>query len=476
MTNRARITDVTRWRGSRRQVVAGAVGAAAAGLPGLGLGRARVQVTPGASPPASPAASPVARGASPQFLMVTDREEPTLWFYSIPDGRLTGKLDNLQMASHGSAFLLPDGHLILGKLGDQAGDLGRQSVEALVVDERGTPSIVASVPATFGESAAWITVDPNLTTLAFGSLREGDATSQVLNIIDLASFTNTELEFEMNEPEELTAWLLGDPLHLHVAVGGRIDSYELAALIGGNTTPLGSVEVDLGSHGGATDAARERLFYVTAPGQGMDVLDVSSGVAKYITQIPWDMDGRTGGYNARASVSRDGNHIFGVLTGNTEDPTQWAEFVCDLHVVNMADLTATRTPIGTGAFTTRWAMGAKVALAAGYNADGGTAYVIDTDVESATFASVIQEIPVNVPTNGQVPGAWDEEAQIYYVCAVTYDDTYGFVTIPGDGLVQVLDLAAGGVVQEITTETDLSGFGYSKVVQAGVAPVDLWGR
>jgi hypothetical protein len=406
--------------------------------------------------------------------MVTDREEPTLWFYSIPDGRLTGKLDNLMMASHGSGFQLPDGRLIVGRLGDREVDLGRQSIDALVVDDHGVPSVVASVPATFGESAAWIVVDPGLTTLAFGSLRESD--TQVLNIVDLATFTNTELEFEMNEPEEITAWLLGDPLNLYVSVGGRIDSYELAGLLGGNTTPLGSVDVDLGSHGGATDPARDQLFYVTGPGFGMDVLDVSAGNAEYVSQIPWDIDGRTGGYNARAAVSQDGNHIFGVLTGNTEDPTRWSDFVCDLHVINMADLTATRTPIGTGAFTTRWAMGTKVALAAGYNADGGTAYVIDTDVESPTFASVIQEIPVTVPTNGQVPGAWDDDAQIYYVCAVAPDDMYGFVTIPGDGLVQVLDLAAGEVAQEITTETDLSGFGYSKVIQAGIQPVDLWGR
>jgi hypothetical protein len=406
--------------------------------------------------------------------MVTDREEPTLWFYAIPDGTLTGKLDNLLMASHGSAFQLPDGRLIVGRLGGQAVDLAGQSIDAIRLDEQGVPTVVDSVPATFGESAAWIAVDPGMTTMAFGSLREDE--SQILNIVDLATFTNTELEFAMNEPEEITAWLLGDPLQLHVSVGGRIDSYDLTTLLGGDATPLGSVQVDLGSHGGATDAARDQLFYVTAPGQGMDVLDVSSGVATYVTQIPWDMDGRTGGYNARPAVSRDGDHIFGVLIGDAEDPTQWAELASDLHVVNMADLTAIRTPIGTGAFTTRWTMGGKVALAAGYNADGGTAYVIDADVDSTTFASVIREIPIKVPTNGQIPGEWNDDAEIYYVCAITPDDAYGFITIPGDSLVQVLDLAAGEVIGEITTETDLSGFGYSKVVQAGVTPVDLWGR
>lgn len=427
-----------------------------------------------ASAQATPSASSVSENSPRPFLMVTDREEPTLWFYSIPDGKLTGKLDNLLMASHGSAFQLPDGRLIVGRLGDQAVDPANQSIDALVLDENGVPSVVASVPATFGESAAWIAVDPGLTTLAFGSLREAD--TQILNIVDLDSFTNTELEFEMNEPEEITSWLLGDPLHLYVSVGGRIDSYELAALLDGNTTPLGSVEVDLGSHGGATDAARNQIFYVTGPGFGMDVLDVSNGAAKYVTQLPWDIDGRAGGYNARPIVSGTGDHIFGVLYGTPEDRTQWADFAADLHVVNMADLTAIRTPIGTGVFTTRWAMGTKVALAAGYNGEGGTAYVIDTDAESTTFASVIREIPVKIPTNGQVPGAWDDNAQIYYVCAVTPDDLYGFVTIPGDGLVQVLDLTTGEVVQEITTETDLSGFGYSKVVQAGITPIDLWGR
>jgi hypothetical protein len=465
----ARIVRVTTWTANRRVLLGAAAGTA--------IGAA-VLARPVSARQATPIASPVAGSMSRSFLMVTDREEPTLWFYSIPDGRLTGKLDNLLMASHGSAFQLPDGRLILGKLGEQEAAPGRQSIEALIVDEQGAPSVVASVPATFGESAAWITVDPDLTTLAFGSLRDGEAATQVLNIVDLASFTNTELEFEMNEPEEITAWLLGDPLHLHVAVGGRVDSYELAALLGGNTTPLASVDVDLGSHGGATDAKRDQLFYVTAPGQGMDVLDVSSGVAEFVTQLPWDMDGRTGGYNARAIVSADGDHIFGVLYGSPEDPTQWAEFACDLHVIDMADLTATRTPIGSGVFTTRWAIGTRVALAAGYNANGGTAYVIDADAASATFATVVREIPVNVPTKGQAPGAWDKEAEIWYVCAVTPDDRYGFVTIPGDGLVQVLDLAAGSVVQEIATETDLSGFGYSKVVLAGAGmpPVDLWGR
>lgn len=450
-------------RSTRRQFVA-----SAASLP-IALGAVHI-----AGAQATPGASPVAGGAPRPFLMVTDREEPTLWFYSIPDGQLTGQVDNLLMASHGSAFQLPDGRLIVGKLGGQEVDLEGQSIEALLLDEQGVPSVVASVPATFGESAAWIAVDPGFTTLAFGSLREAD--TQILNIVDLASFTNTELEFEMNEPEEITAWLLGDPLHLYVSIGGRIDSYELASLLAGDTTPLGSVEVDLGSHGGATDAARDQLFYVTGPGFGMDVLNVANGNAEYVTQIPWDIDDRTGGYNARPMVSGDGNYIFGVLYGSPEDQTQWADFAGDFHVVNMSDLTAIRTPLGTGVFTTRWAMGSKLALAAAYNADGGTAYVIDADAESPAFATVIQEIPIQVPTNGQVPGEWNDDAQIWYVCAVSPDDQYGFVTIPGDGLVQMLDLTTGKVIGEIVTETDLSGFGYSKVVQSGIRPVDLWGR
>jgi hypothetical protein len=128
-----------------------------------------------ASAQATPEASQQSGSSTQPFLMVTDREEPTLWFYSIPEGTLTGKLDNFLMASHGRAFQLPDGRLIVGKLGEQEVDVNGQSFDALILGEQGVPSIAASVPTTFGESAAWIAVDPNLTTLAFGSLRAGEA-------------------------------------------------------------------------------------------------------------------------------------------------------------------------------------------------------------------------------------------------------------------------------------------------------------
>jgi len=74
MTDAASITRVWRWKGNRRTVVAGALGAAAAaGLPGL------VRAQTGATP----VASPVAAGAAP-YLLVADRDEARLYVYAIP--------------------------------------------------------------------------------------------------------------------------------------------------------------------------------------------------------------------------------------------------------------------------------------------------------------------------------------------------------------------------------------------------------
>jgi len=67
------------------------------------------------------------------------------------------------------------------------------------------------------------------------------------------NFENTSLEFVMNEPEKITVWLLNDPLHVYVAVGGQIKSYQMDDLVAGNLEPPNTVEVEPGSHIRATD-------------------------------------------------------------------------------------------------------------------------------------------------------------------------------------------------------------------------------
>ena len=463
MAVRTTIGRVTTWSGSRRTLLAGAAGGYIAGTTVYFNGRAQGEATPQSAGVEHEARS---------YLVVADRNVDRLYVYSIPGFELTGQLDAVGFGIHGGSFLLPDGRLLFA-------DVLNDEIVALAIDSTGMPAISERVPATFGGGVSWISASPDLTHFAFGSLLgeedEGEP-HQFLNILALDSFRNTELEFAMAEPEEITPWLLGDPLHLHVAVGGEIQSFILADLLAGETTPLATVPVDLASHGGATDAQNARLFYTTGPGTGFEVLDVAAGPAEYLMQIPWDLDDLAGGRNARPRVLPDGVHIFGVMTPGLDDPTVWAETMVSNHITNMDDLTARRVPIDMGTIGYRWGLTDRYALWAGYNADGARAYLLDTVPASPTFGAVVGAIDVAMPSGAAAPGEDYEGAEFYLMTAITPDSAYGFVTISGDGLIQVLDPEAQEVISEISTPSPLAGGGYTTVVQPGIVPVDLWAR
>jgi hypothetical protein len=461
MAQSTQITGVTTWKATRRTVAGGAA-MAITGVAGQTLG-AQAQATP------------VAAGATPQtnvgdgrYLFVGDRSQTRVAVYAIPDFGLAGILDDVTFGTHAGALLLPDGRLVFA-------DTTNNEIVALAMDANGRPQISYRVPAELGGGVAWMAADPSFTYLAVGSLQDSE-TSQYLNIVNLETFENTSLEFTLNEPEEITAWLLNDPLNVYVAVGGQIKAYLLDGLLAGTTEPLTTVEVELGSHGGATDAANARIFYTTAPGTGFEVLDVQAGPAQYLTQIPWDVDGFTGGRNARPRVTHDGKHIFGLLTPGLDDPSLWAETMITNHVTNMADLSAVRLEIGTGNFGYRWGVSNRYALWAGYNADGGSVYVIDADAASATFGAVTATMPIAIPTNAAVPGE-DFADTDTYATAITSDSRYGFVSINGDQVVKVFDLEQLAEIAEIPIDFPLSSYdGYLTVIEPGVTPVDIWGR
>ena len=411
-------------KASRRAFVGG--GLAAVGMTIAEAHGVRAQATPVATP-----GTPQAGAGDRRYLFVGDRSQNAAAVYEIPGFGLAGTLDGVTFGTHGGSLLLPDGRLVFA-------DTANNEIVALGVDTDGVPSISDRVAADLGGGVSWFAASPSFGHLAVGSLQDSEE-SQFLNIVDLATFENTSLEFAMNEPEELTAWLLNDPLNVYVAVGGQITSYLLADLLAGNLEPLNTVEVELDSHGGATDAANGRIFYTTRPGAGFEVLDVENGPAEYLTQIPWDVDGLSGGRNARPRVTSDGRHIFGLLTPGLDDPTLWAEVVVSNHVTSTADLSATRVEVGTGNFGYRWGISDRFAIWAGYNADGGTVYLLDSDAASDTFGTVTAMIPIATPTNAAVPGQ-DFTDKDTYATAITADSRYGFVSINGDKVVKVFDL------------------------------------
>jgi hypothetical protein len=453
------IQNIVVRRAHRRAFIGGALAAAglAAGWPAVSL----AQATPSAM-------QADAMAGDGRYLFVGDRTQNQVALYSIPGFALAGVVEGVTFGTHGGAFLLPDGRLVFA-------DARAGEIVALTVDADGTPGISHRVDADLGGGVAWIAASPNLSHLAVGSLQDDEAT-QFLNIVDLATFENVSITFAMNEPEELTAWLLNDPLHVYVAIGGQINSYRLDDLLAGEQEPLGSVQVELGSHGGATDVNNGQLFYTTAPGTGFEVLSTENGVAEYVTQIPWDLDGLTGGRNARPRVTADGRHIFGLMTPGLDDPTAWAETVVSNHVTDMDDRSAVRLEIGTGNFGYRWGLSDRYALWAGYNANGGTVYLLDADSTSDAFGTVIATMPVAVPTNAAVPGE-DVSGTDTYATAITADSRYGFVSINGDRLVKVFDLEQQQEIAEIAIDVPLAGYdGFLTVVEPGIAPFDLWGR
>jgi len=458
------ITGVTTHRASRRAFTAmslAAVGAAA-------TASATLAQTPAATPAATPIPGSTAPGDG-RFLIAGDRSQRFISIYSIPDLALAATIENVSYGVHGGALQLPDGRLLFV-------DTGNDAIVTLAVDANGQPVLADSVSGTFGGGVAWVVASPDFRYVAIGSLLE-EGSTQVINILDVETFANTEVEIEMVEAEELTAWLLNDPLNIYLAVGGQVNSYLLSELLAGNTEPLNTVQVELESHGGATDAANARIFLTTGVGTGFEVLDVAGGEATYLTQIPWDIDGFSGARNARARVTHDGQHIFGVMAPALEDPTQWTDLVVTNHITDTANLTATRVQIGTGLFGTRWGITDRYALWAGYNADGGTVYLIDADATSDTFGTAIATFPIPAPqTNGAVPGE-DSTGTDTYTTAITADSAYGFVAINGDQLVKVYDLATQTEIGEIALDLPFAGFdGFLTILEPGVVPVDLWGR
>lgn len=183
----------------RRFIVSAAVLPAALGA----AIESAAQGTPGASPSASPVASPVADSAEAgrQFLLAADQEASAVYVYSIPELELTGQLDGVSLDKHGGTIALPDGRILFAD--DKQGE-----ALAVVIDDEGVPSIAQRTAVNLGAGASWASVDAAFRYFAITSYIEESA-DQILNLVDLESFENTEIPLQTREGEELTAWIGG---------------------------------------------------------------------------------------------------------------------------------------------------------------------------------------------------------------------------------------------------------------------------
>jgi hypothetical protein len=453
-------TGLLRTTATRRKVAAGTVGAAAALAITGGMSLSAQE-----SMTASPQASPVPSDDGIRHLLVADPEVSALYVYSLPDLTLTGQLEDVYFGIHNGLLVLPDGRLLFS-------DDNTKEVLAVTIDEAGVPTISQRVAVNSGNRLVWSSVDPQFRYFVGASQIE-DSTVQVANVIDLATFTNNEYEFEMVGEEELHAWIAGDPAVLYASLGGEIHSFLLSDLDAGNTAPLEMVPVELGSHGAVADAAHEQFLLVT--NTGFEVTDVSTGPALYETLIPWDVDGFAGGRNSRPRLHEDGEHIFGRLSATPEDPTTWADVEVTTHISNIHDLTAQRFALGKGNVGFRWGISEPYVLFAGHDGVTGSAYLVDADSASDAFGTVVGTIELDLPSGAATPGE-DSTGTETYLTTLTRDGSMGFVVHGGDGLISVIETESQTIVATIETPSPLTGSGYAAVVERGVTPVDLFGR
>lgn len=448
-----------RHRTTRRAVMAGTLGAAVAATSGVNFLAAQQAGT------AVAGSSPVAEGSGAQYLLVADPEVSAIYIYSIPDLTLTGQLDDVFFGIHNGLLGLPDGRFLFS-------DDNTKEVVAVTIDAAGVPSVSQRVGVNAGNRLVWSSVDPQFRYYVGASQIE-DSSVQIANVVDLATFTNTEIEIEMLGEEELHAWIAGDPATLYAAVGGQVNSYLLSDLEAGQAEPLEEVPVELGSHGAVADAVHQQFLLVT--NTGFEVTDVSTGPALYSSLIPWDVDGFAGGRNSRPRLHEDGTHIFGRLNTTPETPEQWAEVEVTTHVADVANRTAQRFALGKGNFGFRWGISEPYVLFAGHDGVTGVACLVDADSASDTFGTVVGTVALDLPSGAATPGE-DSTGTESYLTALTCDGATGFVVHGGDGLISVIDTESRSIVTTIEVPSSLTGSGYAAVVDAGVTPVDLFGR
>lgn len=418
-----------------------------------------------------------------RFLLVADPIARAVYVYDVPGLTLTGRLDDLGLGVpgtganaglgspiHSGTVVLPEGRILA------IDDVAQEIIE-IQIDDHGEPRIVNRVAAVAPGNGAWSVVDPAHRYFAVSSSTE-DETTGLVNLIDLDTFENTVLEFPLTVAEEVHPYLAGDPVTLAVSVGGRMQTYPVADLLGGERTPTSDVAVGLGGHGQFVSSATSTWGVTTAG--GLEVVDVvctagtcAEPTAGSRTLVPWDVDGLAGSQNFRPRLANDGASVLGVLGVAPEDPALWADTRQDVHVVDLKGRTAVRFTIGQG-LAPRFAISDSVAVLATVHPDGDLVHLLDVRTDSATYAEIVGEVKLTPMLNGPVAGEPTAGRERRFL-AVTPDGHHAFASHGGAGMVSMIDTDDLSVT-EFAVPSPLSGGGYLVGIDLDFDTVDLVGR
>jgi hypothetical protein len=475
-------------------------------------------------------AAPGVTALRPSYLMVSDGAAAKVYFYRVPGMTLTGTLTGVKLGSsgsappgadpaantpmHGGAIVLPDGRILVN-------DESHQRTMAIKLDAAGVPSIVNSVSSRLGDEAPWTAVDPLFRYYAVASHGGGPSPSaEILNLIDLRTFTNTQLEIPLKgTTEDLTPFFGGNPLALFAGVGGNeMRAYNVAALLHGNVTPTGTFPMGPNSHGGFSSPVTGTIGITTGPqppnlgtgtsqtpnpdNLGLDVFDVTCGPIrcnspfsfvfpcvltlcaslKNPVTVPWNADGLTLSKGNRVRVMADGAHIMTPLNVDLTPgiATDWKDVRLDAHFTDLRTKTARRINVGMGASSRGFPVSQTYAVEPIIRpkVPGGKDQlkIIDVRPNSPTYLQIVRTVDLDQMTNGPVDGV-DPTYPTYErrFAAITPDGRYAFVNRGGDGKIDIVDTSTGAVTS-VNVPTSLTGGGHITAFQVGLIPWDLSGR
>jgi hypothetical protein len=395
-------------------------------------------------------------------LVIADPDQDRLYVYAMPELQLVSTLDGLRVDTHAGFLALDDGRVLFVNAAPPG--------ELVALDPGGAEArIVGRAPVEL--PVAHIAVDPGQT---YAAASHGDgAGGGVFSLVRLSDFTHKQVAMPTGEPGVA---LGGDPLRLYHRNDNppQVEAYLWSALWDG-TVPTPTVGmIGDAPHGEVIAHSANKL--VVAADDGMNVLTLVDGVPGAKTVVPYDVDGRQGGRAFYARLSADGRYAYSYLRNAGPDGmAPWGEWESDAYVLDIENETARRIAIGKG-LVYRLADSPKFALFVQYHPEGDFAHVMDTDVASPSFQSIMAKIPLD--TMSKAPGAdgspWESSA--FRVAAMDPRGKWGFVSHGGDGLISVIDLTAKTVVTKLATPTKLNGGGYLVAVERGTRTVDTIGR
>ena len=413
------------------------------------------------------------------FVMIADPIEERVFFYSVPKLEFLGELP-IALGSaagsppHAGMIGLLDGRRIL------MASERTQEIIAVRLNRAGEPVIDAWAPATLGDTGPWSAVDRKFRYFVLGSGIDG-SDMQVVNLVNLDTFENTQAEIELTGEGELHPYLVGNPLTLVLADGATMRSFAVSDLLDGPPyTPTSTVGVGQVGHGNIFSPKTSRIALSTSA--GLDIVDIvcpkpkaaqlSCLLGERVT-VPWDMDGRFGGQNFRPRLLDDGRTEMGAIGVAPADPLAWPDTDQDVHVVDMKTRAALRFDLGNGV-AARFASSKRFAVFSLVHPDGDRLRLLDVRPSSPSDLEFVGDVPLAAMTNGPVAGqplAGKERRSV----DVTPDGHFAFVTHGGDGLVSMVNTTTLEVT-EFTVPTALVGGGYVAGFRRGSKLVDLVGR